>query len=95
MRTTVREEITSFGTLLSTLCPEIYPRLDSERLRFRDSWRTRGFYERAATMCHRVGATPLQQLIWTPTTNRRWRIDSARTNRRFPPRTSRGPRRTA
>lgn len=47
---------------------------------------------------HHVGGTPLKQLISTPTTGQRSRIDRARTNRRFlqltPPRTSLGPRRT-
>lgn len=52
MRAMVRKEITSFLTSLSTLCPELYHHMDFEQLRFRDSWHTRGFYERAAVLRH-------------------------------------------
>ena len=52
MRTAVRKEITSFGTFLSTLCHEFCHHLDFQRLRFPDSWHTRGFYERTATLYH-------------------------------------------
>lgn len=93
----LRKEITSFLTSPSTLCPELYHHLDFEQLRFRDSWHTRGFYERAAVLRHHVGGTPLKQLISTPTTGQRSRIDRARTSRFLqltPPRTSLGPRRT-
>src|SRR2546425_2488769 len=50
MRTAVRKEITSFGTFLSTLCHEFCHHLDFQRFRFPDSWHTRGFYERTATL---------------------------------------------
>jgi len=52
MRTAVRKEITSFGTFLSTLCREFCHHLNFQRFRFPDSWHTRGFYERAATLYH-------------------------------------------
>jgi hypothetical protein len=52
MRTAVRKEITFFGTFLSTLCHEFCHHLDFQRLRFPDSWHTRGFYERTATLYH-------------------------------------------
>jgi len=47
MRTTVRKEVTSFGTFLSTLCHEFCHHLDFQRFGLADSWHTRGFYERA------------------------------------------------
>ena len=46
MRTVVRKEVTSFGTFLSTLCHEFCHHLDFQKFGFRDSWHTRGFYER-------------------------------------------------
>src|SRR6266436_7598336 len=48
MRTAVRKAITSFGTFLSTLCHEFCHHLDFQKFGFKDSWHTRGFYERAA-----------------------------------------------
>jgi hypothetical protein len=81
MRTAVRKEITSFGTFLSTLCHEFCHHLDFQQFRFRDSWHTRGFYERAAILYHHARGTPRKQLVWVPTTGQRWRIDWARTNR--------------
>src|SRR5215831_19568817 len=48
MRTAVRKQVTSFGTFLSTLCHEFCHHLDYQRFAFRDSWHTRGFYERTA-----------------------------------------------
>lgn len=47
MRTAVRKQVTSFGTFLSTLCHEFCHHLDFQHFGFRDSWHTRGFYERA------------------------------------------------
>src|SRR5882724_4305653 len=52
MRTAVRKEITSFGTFLSTLCHEFCHHLDFQCFGFPDSWHTRGFYERTATLYH-------------------------------------------
>ena len=51
-RTAIRKEITSFGTFLSTLCHEFCHHLDFHRFGFRDSWHTRGFYERTALLRH-------------------------------------------
>jgi hypothetical protein len=48
MRTAVRKEVTSFGTFVSTLCHEFCHHLDFQKFGFRDSWHTRGFYERSA-----------------------------------------------
>ena len=81
MRTAVRKEITSFGTFLSTLCHEFCHHLDSQKFRFPDSWHTRGFYERAATLYHYARGTPLKRLFWAPVSGGRWRIDWPRTNR--------------
>jgi hypothetical protein len=52
MRTAIREEVASFGTLLSTLCHEFCHHLDLQKFGFRDSWHTRGFYERAGALYH-------------------------------------------
>lgn len=81
MRTAVRKEITSFGTFLSTLCHEFCHHLDFQRFGFRDSWHTRGFYERTAALYHHSRGTPPKQLFWAPLAGRRWRIDWPRTNR--------------
>jgi|GEM_PF-801766 len=66
MRTAVRKEVTSFGTLLSTLCHEFCHHLDYQKFGFHDSWHTRGFYERAAVLYHHARATPLKKLFWVP-----------------------------
>ena len=81
MRTAVRKDITSSGTFLSTLCHEFCHHLDFQKFGFRDSWHTRGFYERAAALYHHARGTPLKKLFWMPMTGGRWRIDWQRTNR--------------
>jgi hypothetical protein len=81
MRTAVRQEITSFGTFLSTLCHEFCHHLDFQRFGFPDSWHTRGFYERTAVLYHHARGTPPKRLFWLPVRGRRWRIDWPRTNR--------------
>lgn len=80
MRTAVKKEITSFGTFLSTLCHEFCHHLDFHQFKFRDSWHTRGFYERAAILYHHARGTPVRQLVWMPAAGQRWRIDWGRTN---------------
>jgi hypothetical protein len=64
MRTAVREETTSFGRFLSTLCHELCHHLDFQRFGFPDSWHTRGFYERAAVLYHYARGTPPKHLYW-------------------------------
>jgi hypothetical protein len=81
MRTAVRKEVTSFGTFVSTLCHEFCHHLDFQKFGFRDSWHTRGFYERAAALYHHARGTPLKKLFWIPMTGGRWRIDWQRTSR--------------
>jgi hypothetical protein len=80
MRTAVRKEITSVGTFLSTLCHEFCHHLDFQKFGFKDSWHTRGFYERAAVLYHHARGTPLKKLFWVPVAGGRWRIDWQRTN---------------
>jgi hypothetical protein len=80
-RTAIRKEITSFGTFLSTLCHEFCHHLDFHRFRFRDSWHTRGFYERTALLYHHARGTPPKKLVWVPVRGRRWRIDWQGMNR--------------
>jgi hypothetical protein len=81
MRTAVRKDITSFGTFLSTLCHEFCHHLDFLKFGFGDSWHTRGFYERTATLYHHARGTSPKKLIWAPVPHQRWRIDWPRTNR--------------
>ncbi len=81
MRTAVRKQVTSFGTFLSTLCHEFCHHLDYQRFGFRDSWHTRGFYERTATLYHHARGTPPKPLYWAAMPCGRWRIDWQRTNR--------------
>ena len=81
LRTAVRKEVTSFGTFVSTLCHEFCHHLDFQKFAFRDSWHTRGFYERAAALYHHARGTPLKKLFWVPIKGGRWRIDWQRTNR--------------
>ena len=81
MRTSIRKQVTSFGTLLSTLCHEFCHHLDCQRFGFRDTPHTRGFYERTASLYHHSRGTPLKRLVWAPLPGGRWRIDWPRTNR--------------
>ena len=81
MRTAVRKQVTSFGTFLSTLCHEFCHHLDYQRFEFRDSWHTRGFYDRAAALYHHTRGTPTKPLFWVSVSGGRWRIDWPRTNR--------------
>jgi len=79
MRTAVRKDITSFGTLLSTLCHEFCHHLDFHRFPFRNSWHTRGFYQRTALLYHHARGTPVKELVWISIGRGRWRIDWQRT----------------
>ena len=81
MRTAVRKQVTSFGTFLSTLCHEFCHHLDYHRFKFRDSWHTRGFYERTAALYHHARGTPAKRLFWVQMPGGRWRIDWPRTQR--------------
>lgn len=81
MRTAIRKQITSFGTFLSTLCHEFCHHLDYQRFGFPDSWHTRGFYERTATLYHHARGTPVKPLFWVRAAGECWRINWPRTNR--------------
>jgi hypothetical protein len=81
MRTAVRKRVTSYGTFLSTLTHEFCHHLDYKLFRYRDSWHTRGFYERAAVLYHHARGTPLKRLFWVQYPGGRWRIDWPRTSR--------------
>lgn len=78
-RTAVRKQVTSFGTLLSTLCHEFCHHLDVQKLGFRGSPHTRGFYERTAALYHHARDTPRKRLVWARMPNGQWRIDWQRT----------------
>jgi hypothetical protein len=81
MRTAVRKQVTSYGTFLSTLCHEFCHHLDYKLFGYRDTWHTRGFYERAALLYHHARGTPPKRLFWVQIRSGRWRIDWQRTNR--------------
>jgi hypothetical protein len=81
MRTAVRQHITAFGTLFSTLCHEFCHHLDAQRFGWRHSPHTRGFYARTAVLYHHARGTPPKQLCWIRLPGGRWRIDWQRTNR--------------
>jgi hypothetical protein len=78
MRTSVRKQVTSFGTFLSTLCHEFCHQLDFQLFGFSDSPHTRGFYERAALLYHHARGTPKKQLFWRRLPRDRFRIDWVR-----------------
>ena len=80
MRTAVREQVTSSGTFLSTLCHELCHHLDYQQFGFRDSWHTHGFYERTAALYYNARCAPLKRLFWLPVRGGRWRVDWRRTN---------------
>jgi len=81
MRTAVRKQVTSLGTFLSTLCHEFCHHLDVQRLGYRDTPHTRGFYARTAVLYHHARGTPVKHLAWVRAGRGRWRIDWVRTNR--------------
>jgi hypothetical protein len=81
MKTAVRKKVTSFGTLFSTLCHEFCHHLDFERFGYRNSWHTRGFYERTAALYHHSRMTPAKRIFWIPVRGGRWAVDWSRTNR--------------
>jgi hypothetical protein len=81
MRTAIRKQVTSFGTFLSTLCHEFCHHLDCQRFGWRESWHTRGFYERTAALYHHARGSPVKRLFWVRAPGERWRIDWPRTNR--------------
>jgi hypothetical protein len=77
-RTAVLKKATSPGTFLSTLCHEFCHHLDCQRLGFRQSPHTRGFYERTAALYHHARGTPRKSLVWVRMPKERWRIDWGR-----------------
>jgi hypothetical protein len=79
MKTAIQKKVTSFGTFLSTLCHEFCHHLDFQR--FRNSWHTRGFYERTGALYHHARGTPQKKLIWVAIPGHRWRIDWQRSSR--------------
>jgi hypothetical protein len=81
MRTAVRRKVTSYGTLLATLCHELCHHLDVQKLGFPETPHTRGFYMRAARLYHEARGTPLRPLIWTERAGGRWQVDWARLRR--------------
>lgn len=81
MRTAMRHKVTSYGTLLSTLCHEVCHHLDVVSFGFADTPHTRGFYERAAALYHHTRGTPARRLVWVPMARGLYRIDWGKTMR--------------
>jgi hypothetical protein len=81
MRTAMRQQTTSVGTLLSTLCHEVCHHLDVVKLAFPHSPHTRGFFHRAAKLYHHVRGTPERELRWIKGGGSTWRLDWQRTMR--------------
>jgi SprT-like family len=77
MRTAIKKDVTSFGTLLNTLCHEYCHHLDFHLFGFADSWHTRGFYESTAMLYHFARGTPRKKLFWVRVPGERWRIDGS------------------
>jgi len=78
MRTSVQHRVTSFGTLLSTLCHEFCHHLDVRLFDLPGTPHTRGFYQRAAVLYHHCRNTPLRPLAWRHVMRGRYQIDWAR-----------------
>ena len=83
MRTAINEKVTSFGTLLSTLCHEICHHLDVIHFEFPNTFHTLGFYERAGLLYHHVRGTPRRTLVWDQLRDGTFRINWPKTMRRM------------
>jgi hypothetical protein len=81
MRTARLEKMTSFGTLLSTLCHEICHHLDVVHYKFENTFHTRGFYERSGLLYHHVRGTPAKRLVWDQQRDGTLRINWPKTMR--------------
>ena len=79
MRTAMLQKVTSFGTLLSTLCHELCHHLDVVQLNFPNTFHTRGFYERAALLYHHARNTPVRPLVWVEQEDGTFRVNWAQT----------------
>lgn len=79
MRTAVLEKVTSFGTLLATLCHEICHHLDVVYFDLPNTFHTVGFFERSGLLYHHIRGTARKQLVWDRLTNGTFRINWPRT----------------
>jgi hypothetical protein len=64
MRTARQKKVTSFGTMLNTLCHELCHHIDVVQLDFPNTPHTRGFFERTALLYHYIKDTPFRPLVW-------------------------------
>ena len=81
MRTAVLEKMTSYGTLLSTLCHEICHDLDVVHFVMPKTYHTVGIYERAGMLYHHARGTPVRTLVWDKQPNGTYRINWPQTMR--------------
>lgn len=79
MRTAVQKKVTSYGTLLSTLCHEYCHHLDVVKFELPNTFHTRGFYERAGLLYHHAQGTPVRQIVWIPQSGGTFAVDWAKT----------------
>jgi hypothetical protein len=84
MRTAKLEKMTSFGTLLSTLCHELCHHLDVVKFGLSHTYHTRGFYERAGKLYHHVRGTPVRELVWDDLGDGSFRINWPQTMKKQP-----------
>jgi hypothetical protein len=84
MRTAVYEKVTSFGTLLATLCHEICHHLDVVKYDMPNTFHTLGFYERSGLLYHHVRGTPRKTLVWDQQRDGTFRINWPKTMRGTP-----------
>jgi hypothetical protein len=78
MRTARQKKVTSFGTLLNTLCHELCHHLDVVKLGFPNTPHTRGFFERTAILYHHIKDTPRRPLVWIRQSDGTFRFDWAK-----------------
>lgn len=79
MRTAVQKKVTSYGTLLSTLCHEFCHHLDVVKFDLPNTFHTRGFYERAGLLYHQAQGSPVRQIVWIPQSGGTFSVDWAKT----------------
>lgn len=79
MRTAIRQKVTSYGTLLSTLCHELCHHLDVVKLGLPNTFHTRGFYTRAALLYHHTRDTPVRPIVWAEQSDGTYRVNWAQT----------------
>jgi len=79
MRTAIKQKVTSYGTLLSTVCHELCHHLDVVKLGLPNTFHTRGFYNRAGLLYHHTRNTPMRPIAWVRQYDGTYRVNWAQT----------------